>query len=842
MEITGRLRALGQVSLLVVGIFVGQMILYGPSLLGRKVLLPLDILALPQVYIPQTPGAQETRLHNFILSDLVYTGEPARMFQNKELRLGRWPSWNPYQFAGVPLLASQFSPFSLLLTGFTSPVIIAWVQVIIAEVAAIGFYWFCRRVLRTSFWPAVVTAWCYPITGFFIFWQGYGSPMTVCWLPWLLTVVDAVIRGGTRWAWLSMAVLTGLVIVSGQTDVAGQVLLTSGLFACCRLIENYRQEFYCTQGRYRCLRTVLLLVGGWTVGFLLAAPHLLPLLEHSRTGIRMELRNKGVEERPPIGLAALPQVLVPHFWGSTEAGFFPVFPKEQGNLLESSSTGYAGLLTALLLAPLAFCSRRHRFLNIFWVLLAFVALSWQLNIPVMVQLLRLPPLNMLSYNRFTFAAAFSILAMSATGLDVIVRNQWDRRWWFGVPMILLTILFSFTAYQVAMPPEPLRSQLEAVIGQGQRIGQITSIEAVREIQGNFSKTYLITIILCWAGLGGWFYLCTQEKLRVPTWFIVGISTLMIAELLWYGYGRSTQCDWSLYYPEIPVLKQVAQEVQSNQGRVIGVSCLPAILAQTQGLSDVRGYDAIDPARYVHLLLKASDPHSPVMPYAMTQMMVPAIFSPPSKILRLHPILDMLGVRYLIFRGSPVKGIPSYLIGDDYWVMENSFALPRVFIPQRVEAVADENICLERVADRSFDPQKVAYVESELKTVLPEECRGKAEIIRETPTEIIISATMETAGMLVLADRWDQGWNAYVIQEIQDIRLGNEPSNISRAEYKQVPIRQVNYAVRGVELRAGESTIVFSYEPASMTWGLILGGSALVIILVSVFQTWWNRNE
>jgi len=878
-ETAGRWRSLGRAVLLVAGVFVGQMILYGPSLLGQKVLLPLDVLALPQVYLPQTPELQKTLLHNFVLSDLAYIGEPSRRFLSGELRAGRWPSWNPHQFAGSPSLAPRFSPFTLLSTCFTSPVIIAWVQMLVAELAGIGFYLFGRRVLGIGFWSAAIGGWCYPLTSFFIFWQGYGLSFGVCWLPWLLLAVDAVVQGGTRWAWPIMALCTGLVVVSGQTDVAGQVLLTSGLFALWRLVEVHRQHLFSVHGQQgsrhtpragrpanqfavfsaangfwrtahgvcllRSLRTALLLAGGWGVGFLLAAPHLLPMLEYTRTGARMERRSKGEEERPPVGLAALPQVVVPHFYGSTEAGFFPAFPASQGNLLESSATGYAGLLATLLIAPLAFCSRRHRSLNLFWVLLAFVALSWQLNIPGMVQLLRSPLLNMMSHNRFVFAAAFSILAMAAVGLEVLACGQWTRRWWFGIPVALLAVLLFAAVFLAIVPPEPIRSQLALAVSRGQAVGQIASVDAVREIQGNFLRTYLVTVGLCVLGLVGW--LCVWRQPRVPGWLLAVAGTLMVAELLWYGYGRAAQCDWSLYYPEIPVLKQIAQAAEVNHSRVIGAGrlviapadqarragltiirayrgesdpvlalvpgCLPAALAQTQGLSDVRGYDAVDPARYVNLLLKAADPHSPQISYALTQMMIPALFDQPSGILRLHPILDMLGVRYLIFRGTPIAGIQPDFAGDDYWVMENRFALPRTFVPQRVETLADEKKCLNQLADLSFNPRQVAYIESELAAALPAECRGTAEIIRETPTEILVSATMETAGMLVLADRWDRGWDAYI-------------------EGKPTPIRQVNYAVRGVELPAGKAEIAFRYEPASMTWGLWLGGLALVIILVT----------
>ena len=37
----------GGIAIAVLGIVVGQAILYGPSLIGKKILLPLDLLAVP---------------------------------------------------------------------------------------------------------------------------------------------------------------------------------------------------------------------------------------------------------------------------------------------------------------------------------------------------------------------------------------------------------------------------------------------------------------------------------------------------------------------------------------------------------------------------------------------------------------------------------------------------------------------------------------------------------------------------------------------------------------------------------------------------------------------------
>jgi len=62
------------------GIVLGQAILYGPSLIGEKILLPLDLLTLPGYYIPSTAETVKIVPHNIILSDLVVVMEPARQF------------------------------------------------------------------------------------------------------------------------------------------------------------------------------------------------------------------------------------------------------------------------------------------------------------------------------------------------------------------------------------------------------------------------------------------------------------------------------------------------------------------------------------------------------------------------------------------------------------------------------------------------------------------------------------------------------------------------------------------------------------------------------------------
>jgi hypothetical protein len=169
---------------------------------------------------------------------------------------------------------------------------------------------------------------------------------------------------------------------------------------------------------------------------------------------------------------------------------------------------------------------------------------------------------------------------------------------------------------------------------------------------------------------------------------------------------------------------------------------------------------------------------------------------------------MLNLRYLIIRKLPVSGVPFRFMHDDYWVLENREALPRVYIPERVESKDTDDEILEALAEPDFDPARVAFVNEPLQ--LPDPMRGEALLDEEVPTRIAVTARMETPGLVVLADLWFEGWKA---------ELNGEPA----------PILRTNYALRGVAVPAGESKLVFSYEPAGFTTGVRLMTLALLVL-------------
>jgi hypothetical protein len=162
----------------------------------------------------------------------------------------------------------------------------------------------------------------------------------------------------------------------------------------------------------------------------------------------------------------------------------------------------------------------------------------------------------------------------------------------------------------------------------------------------------------------------------------------------------------------------------------------------------------------------------------------------------------------------------FLAGDDYFVLENPTALPRAWVPRRVEVVRDSAERLHRLADPRFDPREVAFAEAPVP--LPEgAASGTARFVHDEDERIVIDVEMATDGLVVLSDLWDPGWKVFV-------------------EGRPMPIQRVNHAFRGVALPRGRSSLEFRYEPASFRLGLY--ALLVALVLTAAWAAWVIRTR
>jgi hypothetical protein len=759
------------------GWLIPQFVLLGPALVGRTVDIPVDLLARHSIYLPGTKDFAPAVVHHDVeLTDLLFCYPAARDFFARELRAGRLPTWNPHNFAGAPVVGWGYSPFEMPYYLVPSPVTVAWISLLQSLTVGLGLWFFLRRCLTLSYWAAALASWCAPLTGFMTLWHGFSTIAPVCWLPWLLVAIHSAVKSPRGSAGLGIAVLTALVLLAGHMGIAGLVLLTTGFYAVWLLSEAVWEK-----NRQRALTAAVTIGMGWMLGFAISAAVLLPLMDYVGTGARMDSHSEGLEERPPQGLEALPAIVRPDVYGGqTRANWTRTIV---AGFIESSSSAYAGLLAALWLAPLAWSHARLRSQTVFWMLLVLVTLGWTLNVPGIVDVLRsrpLRPLVSLSYNRWVFASSLAMLILAAIGVDSLRAGSPRFRWWWAVPICATAVFPGWCLYRLFSVTRKLDEQ-------------------------GFATYFLLGAALSLTALVAW--VVTFRTGPRAKWIRIAAIGLLPLELLAFAWDERRQADSNLYFPRLPILDQLAA---LPEGRIWGVGCLPPNLNQMCGLEDIRGYDGVDPRNFIRLFELACDKERTFYySYARTLMAVPA-GNVVDHVLKLHPVADLLNVRYLIFREAPRGDLPILLHQDDYWIMENRAALPRAYVPLSARLVQNDEEAVSRLTGFDFDPRKTVLMTDDVG--LPQAMRGTARVRYETPTRTHLDIDMQTAGLVLLSDRWDPGWHAEL-------------------DGADCPIYRVDLALRGFRVPAGKHSIVCTYDPASLRKGFAITAAGCAVLLL-----------
>ena len=198
--------------------------------------------------------------------------------------------------------------------------------------------------------------------------------------------------------------------------------------------------------------------------------------------------------------------------------------------------------------------------------------------------------------------------------------------------------------------------------------------------------------------------------------------------------------------------------------------------------------------------------------------------PPRK---LYSLLAALNVKY-ISSYSPlpegeielVRHFPEYPL----WLYELKRAVPRVYVVSAAEHEIDPGKTLERLASEDFDAQATVLVDELISVANKEGVQGEARIFDYENHLVNIQASLDSPGILILADSFYPGWNAYV-------------------NGRQEKIYRANLFFRAVPLSAGTHSVEFRYEPRSFAIGRAVSILTVsLIVAVSMFLYMRKRRQ
>jgi len=276
------------------------------------------------------------------------------------------------------------------------------------------------------------------------------------------------------------------------------------------------------------------------------------------------------------------------------------------------------------------------------------------------------------------------------------------------------------------------------------------------------------------------------------WLFVLLITLDLCRI---HFMTNPFCDATTGYPD----RKIVNAIQADMGppdypRFFVYSHMrvfPPNIGSVFGLPDLRSYSNVPIADFRHFLEWAEDTtmenHEPLSHVD-------------------SPIYRLLGARFLFAQPSTTgrtyvrEPLPNLPVG----FYRRPDALPRAFLVHNVTRFPDVSAMKSALTSPYFDAAASVYLIGDVGgsiTVLPNQTPDRVRIRKHDATRVVIDATSDAPGILVLSDVFYPGWQATV-------------------NGKKAPILPAYSGLRGVVVPAGSNTITMIYRPVWLWPGII----------------------
>ena len=150
------------------------------------------------------------------------------------------------------------------------------------------------------------------------------------------------------------------------------------------------------------------------------------------------------------------------------------------------------------------------------------------------------------------------------------------------------------------------------------------------------------------------------------------------------------------------------------------------------------------------------------------------------------------------------------------LFEYTGALPRVKLFSNWEVSTNDTATLQRLADLSFDPLAAVIVSDPIAPPSPAATdSSSAQIVGYKPKRVEIKAHAGGPSILLLNDHYHSDWH---------VTVDGQPA----------PMLRCNYIMRGVQLAAGDHTVLFSYKSPMGGLKVTLTAYAVSVVLLGIF--------
>ena len=776
------------------------------SLLGGKVFASEDVIYLFPPFSAERPP-DWVRPTNILLSDVPFAYHPLMLQTRADLYKGILPLWNPYEGAGVPLLAwPQGAPlFPLTWLAFLLPFwsSLVWIAAAKLLLASTGVYLFCRD-LRLRRGPSLFGAIAFAFGLYYFVWLEH-LDVTNVWamLPWMFLATRWVCTRGSLVAAALLGGACGLAWLGGHPESQALVLGATASYGALELIAEVARgpSQAARSGPWRgptwtttIWGRALLLIVALGLGVGVSAVVTVPFVEFLRQS------PKTLKGGPASPLRAAWSLFFPEFWGSPNKAY-----NGGGPLNFNERTAYIGALP-LLLGVSAIGRRRPRE-QWFFVALAVVCLATIYNTPIWASTVRsLPGGTVVQLTRLLIVVSFSGAVLAAYGLQRwLTGSSRDRRqmlWIMGIVAVIPPLAWIPRHVSVLSSLPSALVQLPAVHS-AEISGAVVALGSVWR-----------WIFFCGVGIAG---LAVARRMRSPAVAIVLVIVLTSVDLVTLDHGYHGSIPLAEANPPVPATIRYLQAHQGDARVTASGSVLWAKLPERYGLHDPRvGDQALRPKRYENLWLSLGGTTGGDYTFFVAE-------EPNAQ-----RLADIFAVRYVLL--APGEAAPPWLKPvlrtPGGTVAFNPTALPRAWVAYNWRQASTEphDLALtlasttSQLLDEPVIERAAAPPSGQTETPIP------ALITEDGPESVTVEATAHRPGYLILDDQVYPGWQASL-------------------DGHAVHWTPANESFRAVPIPAGRHVVRFTYRPASVLVGAIISALCVAVLLaLGIFGLMWGRRR
>lgn len=259
--------------------------------------------------------------------------------------------------------------------------------------------------------------------------------------------------------------------------------------------------------------------------------------------------------------------------------------------------------------------------------------------------------------------------------------------------------------------------------------------------------------------------------------------------------------------------------RENFGNQSAIAILINARAMRLHIYDVQGYNPVQLSNYVTFL---NSLNGQIQNYHDAQILPDGLSS---------PLLNLLNARYIIVPNEAVgtrpradimlliASYPEVFRNDLVRILENPNAMPRAWLVHNVQ-YAPASLMPDIISAEGFDPASSALLEGDPSSSVERQAPNMPEtvdIMRYENDTIVLNVTAAVDGMLVLSETFERGWNAEV-------------------DGNAVTVEEAYGVIRAVPVTAGTHTIVLTYDPWPLRYGLYLSllGAVLSMAVIGTF--------